>query len=73
MRKRGGGSRRGNARNRSEDDGDNEDGEIDAAVLPPAIAAATAGDEAKSKPAKPRRRTRKPAEDDGDEALSAVG
>ena len=77
VRKRGGGARRSNARNRSDDDNNDDDrdsdGEIDATVLPPAIAAATSGDDAKSKPAKPRRRTRKPAEDDGDEALSAVG
>ena len=73
MRKRASGSRRGNARNRNEDSGEDGDGEIDAAVLPPAIAAAPASDEVKRTPAKPRRRTRKPTEDDGDEALSAVG
>ncbi|NCP19293.1 MAG: DUF4167 domain-containing protein [Erythrobacter sp.] len=58
-------------------DGDGQEGEIDANVLPPAIAAATS-DEADAKPAKPRRRSRKAADDEsrkdgGDEALSAVG
>ena len=58
VRKRSAGSRRtSNARKRKDDTGNDasddtggDDGEIDANVLPPAIAAATSGDEPKAKP-----------------------
>lgn len=78
VRKRDAQPRRASARGRKKDSDDSDDSEIDAAVLPPAIAAATGGGGDKPAKAKPARRSRKTAEgdprDDGDdEALSAVG